>query len=278
MKYFDSHAHYLAKRFKKDMHKLLVDMHKNDGVEYIVNSTSDSALESGLQLAKKYDFFYLSITMDDFYLDDLEEPEKEESKINELLERTVAKALKLKKESGKIVGWGEFGMDFRKEEPTEKSIKNQSFWFKKDLEAARQLKLPVVIHSGNACDMVFDLLKAANMPDYGNGKGMIHSFLGSPELAQRYIKMGYLISVTGVVTHRSPRGRNLAQVVKKVPLENMVIETDAPHLTPEPFRDRRNDSSYLKLVVEEIAKIKNVSPQEVAKITTSNAKALFGIR
>lgn len=274
MKYFDAHAHYLAKRYNKDRHQLLLDMHK-DGVEYIVNSTSGDELERGLQLAQKYDFVYLSVLTDDYYN---EKADTDTPKINELFAKAMEKMKELCRQNKKIVGWGEFGMDFRRVEQTAAEIKKQAFWFKKDLEAARLLELPVVIHSGDADQLVFDLLKDADMPDYGHGKGMIHCYLGPPAMALEYAAMGYLISVTGVVTHRSTRGRNLAEVVRKLPLANMIIETDCPYLTPEPFRNERNDSGFLRLVVEEIAKLKNVSPEEVAAVTTANAKALFGIK
>ena len=276
MKYFDAHAHYLAKRFNKDRHQLLLDMHK-DGVEYIVNSTSGDELDRGLQLAQKYDFVYLSILPDDYYNENAD-PDTDGDRINELFERSVTRIIRLREANKKIVGWGEFGIDFRRAEQTADEIKKQVFWFKKDLEAARQIKLPVVIHSGNADQLVFDLLKDADMPDYGHGRGMIHCYLGSPSMALEYAAMGYLISVTGVVTHRSARGRNLVEVVRKLPLEHMVIETDCPYLTPEPFRNERNDSGFLRLVVEEIAKIKGAAPEEVAAVTTANAKALFGIK
>jgi TatD DNase family protein len=169
-------------------------------------------------------------------------------------------------------------MDFRRKEKTPASIEKESFWLSKDLEVARRVGLPPVIHSGNADQESFDIIKKTDMPDYGFGKGMMHSYLGPPNMAMDYIEMGYLISVTGLVTHRSPRGKNLVEVVKKVPLKSMLIETDCPYLTPEPFRDRRNDSSYLRITVEEIAKIKNVSPQEVAETTTYNAKQFYNIK
>ena len=277
MKYFDAHAHYLAKRFSRDRDRLLSNMHKNDNVEYIVNSTSHKELEQGLQLANKYDFLYLSITCDDFYFENAD-IDIHESKINEVFERAIAKMQRLCEGNKKIVAWGEFGCDFRRTEATSEEIKKQSFWFRKDCEMARQLKLPVVIHSGNACQLVFDLLEEADLPDYGYGRGMIHSYLGTPKMALEYMEMGYLISITGVVTHRSARGKNLVEVVKKLPLKNMVIETDCPHLTPEPYRNERNNSGYLNFVVDEIAKIKNVPPEEVAETTLSNAKSLFRIR
>ncbi|MCL2416268.1 MAG: TatD family hydrolase, partial [Defluviitaleaceae bacterium] len=259
----------------KDRHQLMAEMHR-EGVEYIVNSTGQRHLGQGLALAKKYPFFYLSITDDDYYKPDAD-IDKEEVLIDELLKESVSKLKKLCAGNKKIVAYGEFGMDFRRTALNAEELRKQSFWMKKDLEVSRQLGLPVVIHSGNACQQVFDILKEADMPDYGNGRGMIHCYLGSPQMAMDYIEMGYIISVTGLVTHKSPRGRNLAEVVKRVPLESMVIETDCPYLTPEPFRDKRNDSSFLRLTVEEIAKIKNVSPEEVAEITTSNAKAFYNI-
>ncbi|MCL2840510.1 MAG: TatD family hydrolase [Defluviitaleaceae bacterium] len=276
MKYFDAHAHYLDRKFNRDRHDLMLDMH-DEGVKYIVNSTSSKDLERGLQLAKKYDFVYLSI-LDDHYYKENADIDKDEVWINTLLDESVAKLKKLCGQNKKIVAMGEFGMDFRRTPLTSDELRKQSFWFKKDLEASRRLELPVVIHSGNACQQVFDALKEADMPDYGHGRGMIHCYLGSPQMALDYIEMGYIISVTGLVTHRSVRGKNLVEVVKKVPLKHMVIETDCPYLTPEPFRDKRNDSGYLRLTVEEIAKIKNVFPEEVADITTANAKALFGIQ
>jgi len=271
MKYIDSHAHYIGKRFNRDRHSLFMDMHNNAGIEYIVNSTSTSELEEGLQLAQKYDFVYLSIGDGCAYTSG---PEGDKYISDEIL----AKMIKLAKENKKIVAWGENGIDFRREEGRSKQgTENQIYWFKRQLDAAKQVELPVIVHSGDACQLVFDILKEADMPDYGNGKGMIHCYLGTPKMALEYIDMGYLISITGVVTHRSARGKNLVEVVKKVPLKNMLIETDCPYLTPEPFRNDRNDSSYLRLVVEEIAKIKAVSPEEVAESTTANAKAFFRI-
>ncbi|MCL2396580.1 MAG: TatD family hydrolase [Defluviitaleaceae bacterium] len=273
MKYFDAHAHYIGKRYNKDRHRLLTHMHKN-GVEYIVNSTSTLELEEGLQLAKEYDFVYLSIGDNAAYTSG---PEGDKYISDEMLERMI----KICQRNKKVVAWGEIGIDLRREAERSKEYpngtQNQIYWFKKQLDAAKQVKLPVVIHSGDACQMVFDILKEADMPNYGRGRGMIHCYLGTPQMALEYIEMGYLISVTGVVTHKSARGRNLVEVVKKVPLENMLIETDCPYLTPEPIRNERNDSANLKFVAEKIAQIKNTTPEEVARATTANARAFFGI-
>jgi len=262
----------------KDRYDLIQDVY-DEGVEYIVDCVSgEKELAYGLQLAKKFDFVYLCISDNQHYVEDIDlSDESNVVHINSRVDETVKKLQKHCAANKKIVGYGECWMDFRRVEKTPEAVKKASFWFSKDLEIAKRLGLPPVIHSGNADYEAFDVVKNTDMPDYGYGKGMLHCYLGPPQMALDYIALGYLISVTGLVTHRSPRGRNLVDVVKVVPLEKMLIETDCPYLTPEPFRDRRNDSSFLRLTVDEIAKIKNVTPQEVAEATTANAKAFYGI-
>jgi len=271
MKYFDAHAHYLSKQFNKDRHKLLLDIHRA-GVEYIVDSANVLELEKGAELTQKYDFMYLSVG-------DYGPWEASPGKSTEAeIERHITNMIRICENNRKVVALGEMGLDMRRGQTMQSLEKDYSiYWFKRQLEAAKEVKLPVVIHSGDACQPVFDILRQADMPDYGHGKGMIHCYLGTPKMALEYVEMGYMISISGVVTHRSARGKNLVEVAKVVPLENMVIETDCPYLTPEPFRSKRNDSGHLKYVVEEIAKIKNVSPNEVAEATMANAKALFRI-
>ncbi|MCL2620191.1 MAG: TatD family hydrolase [Defluviitaleaceae bacterium] len=276
MQYFDAHSHYTDRRFNRDRHQLFAEM-QEEGVAYIVDCAAEGKnRELGLQLARKYDFYYLC-TIDDHYYKTDWDYEAKEAEINRLVDETVVKLKKLCAENKKIVAYGECYIDFRRVEKTPEEIRKQSFWFGKDLEVARGVGLPALIHSGNADQEAFDVIKNTNMPDYGYGKGMLHCYLGPPQMALDYIDLGYLISISGLVTHRSARGKNLVEVVKKVPLSHMLIETDCPYLTPEPFRDRRNDSSLLRLTVEAIAQIKRVSEEEVAEITTANAKAFYGI-
>ena len=267
MKYFDAHAHYLTRRFDKDRHRLLLDVHKND-VDYIVNSTDSTELEKALQLSGKYDFIYLSIGEGCVTT----APEGD----GYIREESLANMIKFCTDNKKVVAWGEIGIGLNREDLVRNNGKeHQIYWFKKQLKAARQVKLPVVIHSRDACQLVFDILKEADMPDYGHGKGMLHCYSGTPKMALEYVEMGYLISITGIITYKG--ASDLHETVKKVPLDKMLIETDCPYLSPEPKRGKRNDSGNLKYIAGRIAEIKNIFPEEVVKTTTSNAKAFYSI-
>jgi len=276
MKYFDAHSHYTDRKFSRDRHELFAEMQK-EGVAYVVDcfgTQKEKELKIGLSLAKKYDFFYICINDFGHYGNtDLRDAEIASRLIGESIERMK----QLRAQNKKIVAYGECYMDFRRTEKTADAIAEQTAWLQADFAVAKGAGLPVVIHSGNADNESFDVIKNIDMPDYGGGKGMMHCYLGPPNMAMDYIDMGYLISVTGLVTHRSARGKNLVEVVKKVPLAHMIIETDCPYLTPEPFRDRRNDSGLLRLTVEAIADLKGISEEEVAEVTTNNAKALYRI-
>ncbi|MCL2364247.1 MAG: TatD family hydrolase [Defluviitaleaceae bacterium] len=283
MKYFDAHSHYHDRKFSKDRHELLDKLQRSD-VAYVVDCFGMDKLNFGLSLAKKYPFYYICINahgwekiLDQYAKEDFD-IKKHGPLVDAPIDEAVATLKNLCKENKKIVAYGECYIDFRKTEKTPAEVAKRSFVFSKDLEIARRVGLPPVIHSGNADNESFEIIKKADMPDYGHGKGMMHCYLGPPKMALDYIDMGYLISITGLVTHRSAHGKNLVEVVKRIPLSHMIIETDCPYLTPEPFRHKRNDSGLLRLTIEAIAELKNVSPQEVAEITTSNAKALYKIK
>jgi len=277
MQFFDAHSHYTDRKFNRDRHELFADMQK-EGVAYIVDcfgTDKERDFNLGLSLARKYDFFYICINDFGHYGNaDMRQP----TLATLLIDESVERLKKLCAQNKKIVAYGECYMDFRRTEKNADTLAEQTAYLKADFEIAKRLGLPVCIHSGNADQEAFDVIKDIDMPDYGAGRGMMHCYLGPPKMALDYIDMGYLISVTGLVTHRSARGKNLVEVVKKVPLSHMLIETDCPYLTPEPFRDRRNDSSLLRLTVEAIADLKGVSAEEVAEVTTANAKALYRIK
>lgn len=252
--YFDSHAHYNDSRFDEDREQIINSLKENN-VSYVVNIGADmkSSFES-IELAEKYDFIYATVGVHPHDAQNV--TEKDLQKIEEMLNHK------------KVVGLGEIGLDYHYNY-SPKDIQIQIF--KKQLKICENVTKPVIIHSREACQDVFNIIKESNVRN-----GVIHAYSGSLELAKEYIKMGYYIGVGGVVTFKN--AKKLVDVVKNIPLESILIETDAPYLTPEPFRGTKNNSKYLKQVVEKIAEIKEISTNEVEEITFKNAVEFFKIK
>lgn len=247
---FDSHAHYEDERFDEDRYELLSGM-KRAGVELIMNVGSDIATtKKTIELTEKYPFMYGSAGV---------HPE-------ECGNMTEEDAIWLEKacDNDKIVAVGEIGLDYHWGEPA-KDV--QIKWFRRQLELAIKVDLPVIIHSRDAAEDTMNILK-----DYKTS-GVLHCFSGSANMAGEYVKMGYYIGVGGVLTFKN--ARKLKEVVEAVSIDNIVIETDCPYMAPEPHRGKRNDSSMLKYVVEKIAEIKGMTAEEVIRITRENALKLY---
>jgi len=258
--YFESHAHYDDRRFDKDRQDVIKSC-KESGVEYIVNAGADfRSSKKGIRLAAEYDFLYATVGVHPHSAKTLDES-------------SFAELSKLTK-SPKVVAVGEVGLDFyRDNSPRDVQRK----WFMRQLELAKDSGLPVVIHSRDACQEVFDTLKATRLSERGGkGAGVIHCYSGSEEMAERYVEMGYFIGIAGPVTYKN--ARKIVETVESVPLERILIETDCPYLTPEPFRGSRNFSQNLKYICEKISEIKQIDHEKVAKITLENGKALFDIK
>ena len=251
--YFDSHAHYDDKRFDDDRDELINDMY-NNGVNYILNSgQSMQAIKAGLELADKYDFIYTAVGV---------HPHNVKTLTDEDLS-----VIKLYAKKNKVQAIGEIGLDFHYDfSPRDLQRK----WFKAQLEIAKDLDMPVIIHSREASQECFDIIKES-----GIHKGDIHCYSGNVEMALEYVKMGFHIGVGGVVTYNN--AKKLVDVVDALPIESILIETDCPYLSPVPMRGKRNDSNNLKYIVDKIAEIKGLSHEDVAKITTTNAKKVFNI-
>lgn len=251
--YFDSHAHYNDDRFKEDMPKILFDQLEN-GVDLITNIGANiETSKKSVELANNFNFIYATVGVHPHDVDNL---------VDEDLEtlRELAK-------SNKVVAIGEIGMDLYYEHSKKDT---QIIWFKKQLELAEELNLPVVIHSRDSDQLVFDILKASNIRS-----GIIHCFSSSYELAREYVKLGFHIGIGGVVTFKN--SVKILEVVEKIPLENIVLETDLPYLAPAPHRGERNESKYLKYICEKVANIKNIPHEEVARITSENTKKVYRI-
>jgi TatD DNase family protein len=169
----------------------------------------------------------------------------------------------------KIVAWGEIGLDFfYRHSPPEK----QKRAFKQQLEMAVEFDLPVVIHVRDAHEEMLDILIKAVK---GKHKGVIHCFSGDYALAMSLIDMGYYISIPGIVTYK--KAFQIQDVATRIPLENLLLETDAPYLAPVPKRGKRNEPSFVTYTAKKVAQLRNITVQEVCRCTTDNAKTLFGL-
>ena len=249
---FESHAHYDAEQFDEDREELLQSMVKQ-GIGTIVNvaATLRSCVEV-VEMAQRYPFVYAAVGV---------HPDE----VGDLNDETFS-IVKEQAQKEKVVAIGEIGLDYYWDN---ESHDVQRKWFIKQLDLARELELPVVIHSREAAAETLEILK-----EYAKGlQGVIHCFSYSPEIAREYVKMGFYIGVGGVVTFKN--AKKLREVVEEVPLDRILLETDSPYLAPVPYRGKRNCSLYIPHIAEEVAHIKGVSYEEVVAQTETNGKALF---
>lgn len=249
----DTHAHYDDEAFDEDRDILLKEMSKN-GIGLIVNmGASLRGCRDTIALTEQYDFIYGGIGV---HPSDTAE-----------LDEDSFQWLKEKLGQPKIVAVGEIGLDYHYPEP---SVQVQKQWFERQLELAREVKLPVVIHSREAAKDTLDMMQTLRAEEIG---GVIHCFSYGVEMAREYVNMGFYIGVGGVITFKN--GKKLKEVVEYLPLDRIVLETDCPYLSPEPNRGKRNSSLNLPYVVDEIARIKGISQEEVISVTEENARKLY---
>ena len=253
---FDTHTHYSDKRFDNDRHNLLLSMEQN-GIGNIVEvGAGIKSTKEAVKLSGEYSFIYAAVGI---------HPSEAAGTTEEDIEWIKSLALK-----EKVVAVGEIGLDYHYDEP---SRQVQKKWFVRQLEIAREMGLPVIIHSRDAAEDTLNIMKTFYKSNTGEGYGVIHCFSYSAEIAKIYIDMGFYLGIGGVVTFKN--SKKLIDVVSKVPLDRIVLETDAPYLTPEPHRSERNSSLNLKYVVEKIAEIKGSTQKEVIDITEKNARRLY---
>lgn len=252
----DTHAHYDDERFDEDRDELLQSMEKN-GVGIIVNSgASMRGVRDTILLMEKYDFVYGTAGIHPTETDILDD----EKYYEELLQ-----AARLEK----ILAVGEIGLDYYWDEA---DVNKQKEHFVRQIDIARQVKKPILIHSRDAAADTMSIMKAENCQDIG---GIIHCYSYSKELAKEFLNMNFYLGIGGVVTFKN--SKKLVEVVEYMPLDRIVLETDSPYLSPEPNRGQRNSSLNLPYVVEKIAQIKGISTEEVIKATYDNACRVFGL-
>ena len=247
--YIDTHCH-INRNDYSDI-PFLIDKIKNSGVsKIIVNGCDMESNMEVLELVKKYDIVYGALGFHPTELDNFKESDLE------WLEEHI--------EDEKIVALGEIGLDYHYEDTN----KNKEIdVFRKQLEIAKKHNKPIIVHTRDAIQDTYDILS-----EYGL-RGSIHCFSGSLEMAREFIKIGYLIGVGGVVTYKN--AKNIINVIENIDLEYILLETDAPYMTPEPFRKYKNDSSYIPVIARKIADIKGVDVSVVESTTSRVAEGLF---
>lgn len=254
MRVFDTHAHYDSEGFNADRMEVLASM-PGQGVELILNPGCDlESSKTAVSLAEQFPFVYAAVGV-------------HPSDCGDFCDDTVH-VLRTLAAHEKVKAIGEVGLDYYWEDNPPKEFQQQVFH--KQMELAEELSLPVIIHDREAHHDCLEIVKA-----HPNVKGVYHCYSGSLEDAKILVKMGWMLSFTGVVTYKN--ARKSLEVIDWLPMDRIMIETDSPYLTPVPFRGKRNDSGNVHLVAETIAQVKGMDPEEVARVTLENGKRFFQI-
>lgn len=255
MRLFDTHAHYDADAFDADRMEVLSSM-PGQGVELILNPGCDlKSSQTAVELAERFPFVYAAVGV---------HPE-ECADWNAEHDIPVLEALA---QNPKVRAIGEIGLDYHWAENPPRELQQQAFHAQ--LELAEKLDLPVIVHDRDAHHDCLEIVRA-----HPNVTGVYHCYSGGVEDAKTLMKLGWMISFTGSITFKN--ARRALEVIDLLPLDRMMIETDSPYMSPEPFRGRRNDSGRVHLVAEAIARRKGLDPEEVARITLENGKRFFRI-
>ena len=253
---FDTHAHYDDKRFDPDRDELLASLPAHD-IGLILNPGCDvETSRKAVSYAQKYAFVYAAVGI---------HPEN----INESWNNDLSVIQELAQTEPKVRAIGEIGLDYYWEKD-EHARARQQVVFARQMELARELNMPVIVHDRDAHGDCMEITRR-----YPEVRGVYHCYAGSVEMARELLRLGYYLSFTGVITFKN--ARRAIEVIREVPIDRLMIETDAPYMTPEPFRGRRNSSLYVYRMAETIAEIKGMSVEEVERITTETGKRLFAI-
>lgn len=252
---FDTHVHVNAEQFNEDLEEV-IDRAQEAGVEnMIVVGFDRPTITRAMELVELYEFMFAAVGWHP--VDAIDMTEEDLLWIEELCAHP------------KVVAIGEMGLDYH----WDKSPKDiQQEVFRKQIRLAKKVGLPIIIHNREATADIVSILKQEEASEVG---GIMHCFSGSAETAMECIDLNFYISLGGPVTFKN--AKKPKEVAAAVPLDRLLIETDCPYLAPHPYRGKRNEPSYVKLVAEQIAEIKQLTVEEVSQATTNNAKKLFGI-
>jgi len=249
----DSHAHLEMPDFEKDL-EAVIQRAKESGVESIFTvGTEKKDWKRALEIANSHPSIHAILGV---------HPHNAKE-----IDHQTYPMLKELCRDGKVKAFGEIGLDFfRNLSPRETQLRR----FREQIGLAKELGLPIVIHDRDAHQETLEILKSENAEECG---GIIHCFSGDYEMAKACIDMGFYISIPGSITFKN--AENLREIVKKIPLESLLVETDAPFLTPEPFRGKRNEPSYVRYTAQKLAEVKKASFEKVAEVTTGNALRVY---
>ncbi len=247
---FDSHAHYDDESFNEDRDELLSNLHLNGVCGIITCGCDKASTKSAIALAEKHDFVFAAAGIHPDCIDS----------------GTTVADIEALANHDKVKAIGEIGLDyFHNSENKEKQRK----LFKAQIELAKKLSLPVIVHDREAHEDTLNILKETTP------RGVLHCFSGSPETAKQILNLGMYIGVGGVITFKN--AKRLPEVVEMLPLDRLLLETDAPYLAPEPFRGKRNHSASIYFTAKKIAEIKKIDYMEILEISAKNAKTLFNV-
>lgn len=248
--FVDTHCH-ISKEDYDDIERVIKEAKDNQVNHIIICGCDKIGIKEAIEIANNHDNLFLEIgyhpsevltTTDD----DLEE-------------------LKELAKNDKVVAIGEIGLDYHWDKENKEKQKEL---FKKQINIAKELDLPIVIHSRDAFQDTYDILKEVNW------KGDIHCFSGNIENAKMYVSLGFYLGIGGVLTFKNT---NLTETIKEIPIDKILLETDSPYLAPEPFRGHKNESKYIPVIAEKLGNILNKTKEEIGKITTDNAKKIFNL-
>ena len=260
MEFFDSHSHYNDEKFDQDREQIIEETYKSGVTKFVCAGYNIPSSIHSLEISRKYEFIYsiCGISPNDIPQSE-EELWKDISEISKIVTDNKGK---------KLVAIGEIGLDYYWNKEN-KELQKQAFV--KQIELANKIELPIVIHSRDASIDTIQILKENPV----SKKGIFHCCQLNQEMIRQALQLGFYISFAGPITFKN--SKNAEEVVKMVPMDKILIETDSPYLSPEPNRGKRNDSRNVKFVAQKIADFKNITIEEVAKITYENAMKVFEI-
>ena len=262
MNLFDSHAHYNDEKFDNDRKEIIEQTLKNGVSNFVVAGYNIESSKKALNIVKEYKELYSIVGISPNDLEDIKEDKDIDTNILE-----IEKLIKAD-DNGKIVAVGEIGLDYYWNKENKEL---QKIIFKKQIELANKYNLPIVIHTRDAINDTLEIIKNNEVKN----RGIFHCCPLNRELVKEALKLGYYISLSGVVTFKNAKNAN--EIIEMIPENRILIETDSPYLAPEPVRGTRNNCMNVKYVAEKIGKIKNKTLEEIADITNKNTKTVFKI-